>query len=197
MWQNCNIWPLRPENNVIFGSWRSIIMNILSVPYHFYWSFELWMVTTSASSYSWWSTIATCVFPIMEGKEKKDGKCVWLTISVFLGTSRLISLHGVEGLTWTLDSFPLFSIFVSSFCSPSLSQSPWIHLCRLNLHQSASFSLSPHLFTLSAAKLASVNRGLVCVCARVFSCVWHASYWTLSVNLWPPCSLWVKRSNIK
>lgn len=144
--------------------------------------------------------LLSCVLSIMEGREKKDGKCVWPTISIFLGTSRLISLPGVEGLTWTLDSFPL---------SPSLFYRPrLILLLSLSFSailypsvpfESASICLFLYLciFTVSAAKLASVNCEPVCVRVRVFSCVWHASYWTPTINLWPPCSLWVKRSDIK
>lgn len=116
----------------------------------------------------------SCVFSIMEGKEKKDGKCVWPTISIFLGTSRLISLPGVEGLTWTLDSFPL---------PPSLCSRPHlIHLLSLSLSfstifypsvpsESASICLFLYLciFPVSAAKLEIVSR---CVSVFVFfSCV--------------------------
>lgn len=99
------------------------------IPYNFNRWFKLWMITTSVCSYSWCSSISACVFPIMKGKEKKDGKCVWPKISIFLGTSHLISLPGVEGLTWTLDSFLL---------SPALSNCS--HLIFL---LSLSFSITP------------------------------------------------------
>lgn len=182
---------------------RGVIMTILSVhSYHiiFYRWFKLWMITTSACSYSWWSFISTCVCPIMKGKGKRTMEiCVWPTISIFLGTSCLIFLHGVEGLTWTLDSFPL---------SPSLSNRSHLIIFALPLDlqqplpicsfwiciNPASFSLSLHLFALSAAQLASVGW---CVSFLVCVCVWHASYWTLTINLWPPRSLSVKRSDTK
>lgn len=73
--------------------------------YSFYWWFKLWKISTSVGSYSRRSSIST--FLSWRGRGKKDGKCMWPTISIFLGTSCLISLHGVEGLTWTLDPFPL------------------------------------------------------------------------------------------
>lgn len=150
------------------------------------------MITTSVCSYSCWS-ISTCMFPIVEGKEKRNGKCVWPTISIFLGISRLISLHGAEGLTWTLDSFPLSPslsnhsclIFLLFLNCPLPISAVWI--C-INLSLSIAVSLCP----------LCRKAGLVCLCF-VFShlCVRHASYWTLNINLWPPCSLWVKHSDIK
>lgn len=81
------------------------------------------------------------MFPIVEGKEKRNGKCVWPTISIFLGISRLISLHGAEGLTWTLDSFPLSPSLSNHSCLIffALSQLPFTHLRCLNLHQFISF----------------------------------------------------------
>lgn len=49
----------------------------------------------------------------------------------------------------------------------------------------------------SAENPVSVNCGTVCVCVPFFCCVWHVSYWTLAINLWPPRSLSIKRSDTK
>lgn len=126
----------------------------------FYWRFKLWMIITSVCSYCWWSSISACVFPIMEGKEKRDGKCVWPTISVFLGTSRLISLHSVEGLTWTLDSFPL---------SPPLSNHPHLIIFAVPLY---SFLITPYPSVLpeSASISFSVSVSLHPVCSKTSVC---------------------------
>lgn len=186
------------SKNVIFWSRWRVIMTTLSAPSHHIISIDLKCEWKPHLCVVMVGDLLSCAFSITEGRGKKDGKCVWPTISIFLGTSRLISLPGVEGLTWTLDSFPL-SNRPRLILSLSLSLSFSTILYPSVLSESASICLFPHLciFTVSAAKLPSVNREPVCVCVRVFLCVWHASYWTPTINLWPPRSPWVKRSDIK
>lgn len=101
--------------------------------------------------------------------------------------------------------------FLSAVCdlaglSPSFfihSQSPWliISFCLSVSHSHPSPFCSTWICIFSSSLLRFCCLVGRCVSDFLFSCVCvfvsHTSYWTLVINLWPPCSLRIKYSDIK
>lgn len=147
------------------------------------------MITTSVCSCSIAADLVSqlvCFLWRRERREKMENMCSQQFL-FFLGP--LVSffslvLKAIPGHCPSLSNHPhiIFLLFLSFS----------ITLYSSVLSESASICLF-----ISVAKLMCVNPGLMCLCACVFSCVWHSSYWTLTINLWPAQSPRVKHSDIK